>query len=77
MFSHKINNTGYIIVKLYTLVVHVPVDCVINNASISMYRPNFKIHDVHVLQLTGRYCSILKESCSYCNNPEIFQCKQA
>ena len=29
--------------------LHEPVYCVINNASIRLYQPNFKIHDVHVL----------------------------
>ena len=36
------------------ITLHVPVCCVINNASIGLYEPNFKIHDVHVLRLTGR-----------------------
>ena len=30
--------------------LHESVYCVINNASIRLYQPNFKIHDVHVLQ---------------------------
>ena len=29
--------------------LHVLVYCVINNASIRLYQPNFKIHDKHVL----------------------------
>ena len=33
--------------------LHVPVYFVINNASIRLYQPNFKIHDVHMLWLTG------------------------
>ena len=27
----------------------IPVYCVTNNASIRLYQPNFKMHDVHVL----------------------------
>ena len=34
--------------------LHVHFHCVINNASIRLYQPNFKMHDVHVLRLTGR-----------------------
>ena len=34
--------------------VQVPVYCVTNNASIRLYQPNFKMHDVRVLGLTGR-----------------------
>ena len=34
--------------------LHVPVCCVINNASIRLYQPNFEIHDVHVLLYTDR-----------------------
>ena len=34
--------------------LHVLVYCVINNASIKLYQPNFEMHDVHVLRLTGR-----------------------
>ena len=34
--------------------LHVSVYCVTNNASIRLYQPNFKMHDVHVLRLTGR-----------------------
>ena len=34
--------------------LHVPVYCVINNVSIRLYRPNFKILDVHMLRQTGR-----------------------
>ena len=33
--------------------LHVPVYCVINNASISLHQSNFKMHDVHVLRQTG------------------------
>ena len=29
--------------------LHLPVNCVTNNASIRLYQPNFKMHDVHVL----------------------------
>ena len=36
--------------ELYYLTLHVSVYCVINNASIRLYQPIFKIHDVHVLQ---------------------------
>ena len=57
MFSHKINNTAYIIVifflhELYYYIVtlHVPVYCVTDNASIRLYQPNFKMHDMHVLR---------------------------
>ena len=41
--------------------LHVPVYCVINNASIRLYQPNFKIHDVHVLgrKLAGLFSHIL------------------
>ena len=31
--------------------------CVTNNASIRLYQPNFKMHDVHVLRYTGRFFS--------------------
>ena len=34
--------------ELYYLTSHVPVYCVINNASIRLYQPYFKIHDVHM-----------------------------
>ena len=34
--------------------LHVSIYCVINDASIRLYQPNFKIHDGHVLRLTGR-----------------------
>ena len=34
--------------------LHVPVYCVINTASIGLYQPNFKMHDVHMLRQTGR-----------------------
>ena len=30
--------------------LHLPVYCVTNNASIRLYQPNFKMHDVHVLR---------------------------
>ena len=58
MFSHKINNTdetyhcqiSYMSCIIVTL--QVPVYCVRNNASIRLYQPNFKMHDVHVLRLT-------------------------
>ena len=59
MFSHKINNTAYIIVNFFYMsciivTLHVPVYCVTNNASIRLYQPNFKMHDVHVLRQTGK-----------------------
>ena len=34
--------------------LHFPFHCVTNNASIRLYQPNFKMHDVHVLRLIGR-----------------------
>ena len=36
------------------ITLHLPVHCVTNNASIRLYQPNFKMHDVHVLRYTGR-----------------------
>ena len=55
----KINQSTVNFGRLYmsciiVVTLHVPVYCVINNASIRLYQPNFKIHDVHVLRLTGR-----------------------
>ena len=35
-------------------ILYVPVYCVINNATIRLYQPNFKVHGMHVLRLTGR-----------------------
>ena len=32
------------------ITLHVPFYCVTNNASIRLYQPNFKMHDVHVLR---------------------------
>ena len=40
---------GCIIVTLQVLVY-----CVTNYASIRLYQPNFKMHDLHVLRYTGR-----------------------
>ena len=61
MFSHKINNTAYIFVIFYMsciiVTLHLPVHCVTNNASIRLYQPKFKMHDVHVLRCTGRVIS--------------------
>ena len=55
MFSHKINNTALYhcqILNMSCIIVtlHVPVYCMTNNASIRLYQPNFKKHDVHVLR---------------------------
>ena len=55
MFSHKINNTAYIIVKFFYMsciivTLHLPVHCVTNNAFIRLYQRSFKMHDVHVLR---------------------------
>ena len=53
MFSHKINNTAYIVVifsyiSCIIVTLHFPVHCVTNNAFIKLYQPNFKMHDVYV-----------------------------
>ena len=32
-----------------SVTLHLPVHFVTNNASIRLYQPNFKMHDVHVL----------------------------
>ena len=35
---------------IFETIIHVSVYCVKNNASIRLYQPNFKMHDVHVLR---------------------------
>ena len=61
MFSHKINNTDYIIVRIYTSCVFVTLQvlvyCVKLNASIRLYQTDFKIHDVHVCGKPARLFS--------------------
>ena len=60
---------------ILTLPVH--VYCVTNYASIRLCQPNFKIHALNRQGYFLINCSILKESCSYCNNPEKIKRKQA
>ena len=39
------------------VILHLPVHCMTNNASIRLYQPKLKMHDVHVLRCTGRFFS--------------------
>ena len=54
MFSHKIDNTAYhsqiVYMSCIIVTLHLSVHCVTNNASIRLYKPNSKMHDVHVLR---------------------------
>ena len=40
---------SFFYISCIIVTLHVPVYCVTNNASITLYQPNFKMHDVHVL----------------------------
>ena len=59
MFSNKnqqywIYHCQIVYMSCIIVTLYAPVYCVTNNASIRLHQPNFKIHDVHVLRLTGR-----------------------
>ena len=50
IFESIIYHCQILYMSCIIVTLHVPVDCVTNNASIRLYQPNFEMHDVHVLR---------------------------